>query len=408
MNTLANITSALAILSLAACNGVAPATENVELTDGPPMEDIITPMDEALNCLKGRIATGLTFGVGAIPDKTGRESFQDGGTGKFVSQGAGDIVQSALFKTGVKLINRRDFGVPLVESQWGIRDMKLQQPVHLYVSGSINSLDFIPGGGATLTVGGVGPRYRQNRILVGLDMSITNTSNGQVLANIPLQKQIFADEIGVTSYRFFGTTLIDLDAGNQQREAMNFALRQMLYLATFELLTQLMPAEKYVECAVLVEDSVGKVSGSQTSADQLRAYEDQVEEEQLIASRKNSAAQGPTDPAPQGEAPIKPQEGASVEPAILNEETVDEVQVSELPPAAEQGVDPGEGVAELSAGSFCKDGTGTAVAGMACGDASLGVAPASASEFGSPAVGQVEPEAEGSRAREAALSPTSG
>jgi curli biogenesis system outer membrane secretion channel CsgG len=404
MNTLANITSALAILSLAACNGVAPATENLELTEGPPIEDIVTPMDEALSCLKGRIATSLTFGVGAIPDKTGRESFQDGGTGKFVSQGAGDIIQSALFKTGVKLINRRDFGVPLVEAQWGIRDMKLQQPVHLYVSGSINSLDFIPGGGATLAIGGVGPRYRQNRILVGLDMSITNTSNGQVLANIPLQKQIFADEIGVTSYRFFGTTLVDFDAGNQQREAMNFALRQMLYLATFELLTQLMPAEKYVECAVLVEDSVGKVSGSQTSADQLRAYEDQVAEEQLIASRKNSAEQAPTTPATQGDIPLEPQEGASIEPAILN----DEADVVENAQAAAPGVDPGADAAELTAGSFCKDGTGTAVAGMACGDASLGAAPVSASDFGAPAVGQVEPETEGSRAREAALSPSNG
>ncbi|MCH8466169.1 MAG: hypothetical protein LAT78_06320 [Roseinatronobacter sp.] len=244
-----------------------PSNRDVDLVEGPPIVDVITSFDEALSCMQGRISPSLTFAVGQIPDNTGKEQHNDGGTGRFVTQGASDIVQSALFKTGVTLLNRREMSIILGEGQWGIRDVRAMTPTNFYISGSINSLDFIPGGGSFLSVGGVGPRYRQNRILIALDLSVTNTQNGQIVASIPLQKQIFADELGITSARIFGTTLIDFDAGAQQREAVNFALRQMLYFATFELLSQMMPARTYAECRDLISDTMGSIEGERTSAE---------------------------------------------------------------------------------------------------------------------------------------------
>ena len=61
---------------------------------------------------------------------TGRESYNDGGAGKYVSQGAADIVQSALFKSGVTIVNRRSMGIPQTEARWGLRDIKGQMPVN--------------------------------------------------------------------------------------------------------------------------------------------------------------------------------------------------------------------------------------------------------------------------------------
>ena len=259
-------------LVLAGCAPGALTPKNVDapLVKGPPITDIDTPFDEALSCLDGRIQSQITFAVGQVVDNTGKEQFADGGTGKFVSQGAGDMVQSALFRAGVTLINRRDPNVAIVESNWGIRDLKHQIPVNFYVSGSINSLDFIPGGGVSVSVAGVGPRARQSRILIGIDLTMTDAYSGRIVASIPLQKQIYSSEVGVSGGRFFGPLLLELELGGMQREALHFALRQMLNLATFELLTQLMAANSYGECLDLISVLDGEIRNTNGSSARTR------------------------------------------------------------------------------------------------------------------------------------------
>lgn len=241
-----------AILLLAGCGGTigtfAPVTRNVDLPEGPPVEEIVTIFDDALQCLRGHIPAGLTFAVGEVVDATGRESYSDGGTGRFISQGAGEMVQSSLFRTGAAVVNRRDPAIAVMETQWGIRDIQRQLPVNFYISGSINSLDFIPGGGASISVAGVGPSYRQSRILVGLDLSMTDALTGRIVASVPLQRQMFSREVGASVGRFFGDTLVSLEAGGQEREAVHFVLRQMLSLATFELVGQVANEAAYLNC----------------------------------------------------------------------------------------------------------------------------------------------------------------
>jgi len=259
-------------LILAGCTPGAMTPKNIDapLVQGPPITDIDTPFDEALSCLDGRIQSQITFAVGQVVDHTGKETFADGGTGKFVSQGAGDMVQSALFRAGVTLINRRDPNVAIAESNWGIRDLKHQTPVNFYVSGSINSLDFIPGGGASMSVAGVGPRARQSRILIGIDLTMTDAYSGHIVSSIPLQKQIYSSEVGVSGGRFFGQLLLELELGGMQREALHFALRQMLNLATFELLTQLMAADTHEECLDLISSLDGEVRNANGSSARTR------------------------------------------------------------------------------------------------------------------------------------------
>ena len=136
------------------------------------------------------------FGGRDLWDQTGKEQFSDGGNGKFVTQGAGDIVQSALFRAGTTVLNRRDPRIMETEVKWGIRDGRRIVPTNFYITGSINSLDFLPGAGFDVKVAGEGAQYRQHRILVGLDLSMTEANTGRVVANVPLQKQIFASEAG--------------------------------------------------------------------------------------------------------------------------------------------------------------------------------------------------------------------
>lgn len=208
------------------------------------------------------INRNFTFAVGAVLDQTGKEQLTDGGAGRFVTQGAGDIIQSALFKAGTSLVNRRDPRVIVSELQWGLLDSASLLPASFHITGSINSLDFIPGSGFDVSISGIGPRYRQHRILVGLDLAVTETATGRIVANVPLQKQVYAEEFGVGIGRFFGDTLVSLDVGGQNREALHFALREMLNLATFELLTQMMPASEWQHCEARLE----RVHGPQAVA----------------------------------------------------------------------------------------------------------------------------------------------
>ena len=283
---------------------------NVAMSEGPPIEDVVTAFDEALSCLRGKVRPEVIFAVGQVIDHTGKENYSEGGSGKFVSQGAGEMVQSALYRAGVSVVNRRDPNIAIVESNWGIRDIKRQVPVNFYISGSINSLDFIPGGGAEVSIAGIGPRYRQNRILIGLDLTMTDAYTGRVVGSVPLQKQIFAREVGVSAGRFFGETLVTMDAGGMVREAVHFALRQMLSLATFELLGQIMNPSIYDACRAEVNSFAGSVSHTGTGdrnamAAALKAAKE-ASAEALLVEVKNPQPPAPPAQPGQPQRPVAP------------------------------------------------------------------------------------------------------
>ena len=252
--------SAASCMALAACDaGIpgsnTPSQDSADLVVGPPVEAISTPFDDALSCLGGKVSDDLTFSVGNVTDATGKEQYSDGGSGKFITQGSGDMLQSALFGAGVTVLNRRDPSVPLAEVNWGIRDISTQLSSDFYITGSINSLDFIPGGGTQIGVAGVGPRWRQSRILVGIDLAMTSAHDGRIVANSAIQKQLYAKEIGFSVGRFLNDTLVIAETGGSEREALHHTLRQVLNYATFDLLAQVAKREDAATCFELVAAS---------------------------------------------------------------------------------------------------------------------------------------------------------
>lgn len=271
--------------------GIAvPQNADEPLLKGPAVVDVVTPFDRALACLDGRInREALRFSVGSVIDATGKEQVTDGGAGKFVTQGAGDIVQSALFLAGAAVVNRRDPRIIDNEVKWGLLDIKQQAVSTFFITGSINSLDFLPGSGFDLQIAGIGPRLRQNRILVGLDLSLTETRTGRIVANVPLQKQVLSSEDGFGMGRFFGSTLVSMDIGGKEREALNLVLRQMLNLATFELLTQVMPPEKYADCMQLIEVVDGVTENSRSNRN-LKQYLQAQAKAAALATKNQATA----------------------------------------------------------------------------------------------------------------------
>lgn len=247
----------VAATGLSGCVKLPPSVlddnrENAALVEGPPVERIVTPFDAALACVKGRISPEVVFSVGAIADNTGKEQYADGGSGKYISQGAGDMVQSALFTAGLTVVNRRDPNIVLAESNWGLRPIGQQIPTDFFITGSVTSLDFIPGGGGRVEVAGVGPRYRQSRILIGLDLALTAAHSGKIVGNAAVQKQLYAEELGFSTNRFLGEALLAVDIGAMEREAVHLALRQALSFATLSLLVQVMPDSAARDCATQI------------------------------------------------------------------------------------------------------------------------------------------------------------
>lgn len=311
--------------------GCTVPSQNLALVEGPAVMDVVTPFDDALACLDGKVDKRLGFAVGNIPDGTGREAFNGEGAGKFVTQSAGDIVQSALFKTGVKVINRRDVGSTALEANWGLRNLKTQLPAHFAVTGSVNSLDFIPGGGVFVNVAGYGGRYRQNRILVGLDLAMTNVATGQIVANIALRKQIVADEAGLFGTAFTDDKILDGDIGGMRREALNDALRTMLQLATYELLIQLMPPAKHSECTQLIDPRYGKVTGAKTAGQQY------IEYQEAQAAAEEAAAQAAALAATA--AALRPvEEGQAAQDSLGDAEAASAEAAEEAAPVEEEDV----------------------------------------------------------------------
>lgn len=221
---------------------VAATNKNVDLVQGPPVQSITTPYDELVRCISENDAMVGTWAVGEIQDQTGKTSLDNDGTGKFISQGAGDMMQTMLLNAGAEsTVNRRDPRPSVLEVRWGIRKSNTYKPSDFYITGSINTLDFLPGAAAEVLVAGIGPRYRQNRTVVGLDLHLTNTETTEVVSAVNISKQIFAEEAGFGIGRFFGTTLINIDLNGGNREPLQLSLRSMLQYGLYKLLIEQSP-----------------------------------------------------------------------------------------------------------------------------------------------------------------------
>ncbi len=337
---------------LTGCTGLAPSNKKpVSLVQGPPITDIFTPFDMALSCLKGQLRSDVSFSVGAILDQTGKDVVTNGGSGKMVTQGAGDMVQSALFQAGVSLMNRRDPRIIESEAKWGIRDPRQIQASDYYVTGSINSLDFIPGGGFDMQIAGVGPNYSQTRIMVGLDLSLTDTRSSKVVGNVSLQKQIAAQDYGLSAGRFAGRTLLNIQIGKGEREATNFALRQMLNLATFELLSQVVPPAVFESCRAQIPPEFGQLNltrssvalhkiqknQQQNSTASSSAVQESVSSQADSSNEKNKSTNSPskdTKPPKQKESEVI--QNPEAEPEMSKQDLIKYISKKQHPPSSNE------------------------------------------------------------------------
>lgn len=222
-----------------------------------PVTDNRTPYSRCLESLAAIPANNLpVFSVGEVADKTG--TFEKEGLSRELTQGATEMVISALHKTGkVRLQERWDLRVPLAEMKLASQGLLQGRAANEYriapsdfiLIGALTELNYnIFSGGAGLSISGIGGSGRNVVINVALDLRVVNPRTFEVPYVASLQKQIYGYEIEANIFRFFGTELVQLEGGNIQNEPLQLGVRSVAEMAVYQIMTDYLGLPKDQEC----------------------------------------------------------------------------------------------------------------------------------------------------------------
>lgn len=248
-------------LAVAGCSDTGPYPETgVKPLISFPVTNNDTPYSQCLESL-GRVPGNNlpVFAVGEVADKTGQIDRTN--NSYVLSQGITEMVMSALYKTHkVKLVERFDLRIPLAEAKMVETKMAVRpgpatrSPVRasdFVVMGALSELNFnIVSEGAGLWVGGAGLGGRTVIINVGLELRVVNSRTFDVVYVSSLQKQILGYQVEANVFRFFGTQLVEFDAGRIQNEPLQLGVRSVVEMAVYQIMTDYLGLPGKSECAL--------------------------------------------------------------------------------------------------------------------------------------------------------------
>ena len=361
----------LSLFLLAGCEPIPKVKLSGEdqypLISGPIATVNFTPVHRALSCMRGKLSSRDEFkpiyvAVGNIKDLTGKMGV--GETGAVVTRGASLMMISALGKMGgkIKLAERFDPSVANLEFDYIRKRYLGDGSLHLirdktgaprrvdwlpytggsvqksdyYITGGITELNYnIYSGGAEFRIKGGGPKRRVFAMNVGADLRIVRTSTLEVVKAVSLQKQLVGYEAGVDLFRFFGSTLFEINAGEKVQEPMQLGVRAIMELGAIELIstvTKVSP-DDCVKLATEWEKKEAKKEEGRTGEDGEDLKEPPVITEagaqtglgRALASKAKEAASAPVEEPPAS--PIAPI------PAAPEEKEPEEEKPAEAAPA---------------------------------------------------------------------------
>ena len=259
--------SIMSALALAGCASVPPdlGSAGVKPSFSYAVTNNDTPYSQcltALSKLNVKTARLPVFSVGEVADKTGQVNTDN--NSHALSQGASEMVISALHKTGkVHQVERLDLRIPLAEVKLA-EQKKLTRTEKEYgklpasdfiLVGALTELNYnIVSGGARLFIKGIGGGARTVIINVALDLRVVDARTFQVLYVSSLQKQIFGYEVEANVFRFFGNTLVELDAGAIRNEPLQLGVRSVVEMAVHQIMTDFLGLPKDEGCDLVKND----------------------------------------------------------------------------------------------------------------------------------------------------------
>jgi len=253
---------AIALMTMTACANNSPrmfGSENgVEPLFSFPVTDNRTPYSSCLASLAHLQGYSKlpTISVGEVADKTG--TFEREGLSRELTQGATEMVMSALFKTGkARLQERWDVRVPMAEMKLASQNMLVGRNYSDYkinasdfvIVGAITELNYnIISGGVGLGISGIGASTRAVVINVALDLRVINPLTFEVPYITSLQKQIYGVEVDANVFRFFGTELVEFEAGGIRNEPLQLGVRSVVEMAVYQIMTDFLKLPDVDDC----------------------------------------------------------------------------------------------------------------------------------------------------------------
>jgi curli biogenesis system outer membrane secretion channel CsgG len=231
-----------------------------------------TPYSAALVCLSQYAqhygVRAPRIAVGRIADYTGKA--EDNG-GREITQGASLMAISALAKAGAPLVERYDTSVSELELKYANNKLisdtpdapapgapDAPQPYRKIMAGQVPGSDFYLIGGITelnynIRSSGVdaqggkqnatqgtgiatGQLYVMN---VGVDLRLVETKTMEVVDVVSYQKQIIGRQVGLGLFKFFGSNVIDVSAGEGGLEPIQLAVRAVIERSVLEMMANL-------------------------------------------------------------------------------------------------------------------------------------------------------------------------
>jgi len=247
-------------LALTGCVATGQESQGIKPLYTYPVTTNETPYSRCLKDLASIKGNNLpVFSVGEVADKTGQINYDE--NGHVVSQGISEMTVSALYKTGkVNLVERLDLRIPLAEVKLAEQG-RLNRDISVFkdlpasdfvVVGALTELNYnIASGGARLSVKGIGGGVRTVVINVALDMRVIDAKNFAVRYVSTLQKQIYGFEVEANVFRFFGNTLVELEAGSVRNEPLQLGVRSVVEMGVYQIMTDFLGLPSSKSCTLV-------------------------------------------------------------------------------------------------------------------------------------------------------------
>ncbi len=252
--------AAAVLLAIALLVG-APAAENPAEEPQEPeavMQEIRDSADEILTT-RSNVTTAtqllaslpdpeskVGIAVYEIADKTGQYVGHMGARSSVVSQGATEMVVTALKRSRqFAILDRIRFSDIMNE-----KDLKRYDRLAAGEGpqlGELTGADYVLSGAVTeyqvdrdtgglgLTVAGRGGSVEFARATCAIDLRVTDTTTGEVVWTQSLKGEILGEKVGLQVFSFMGQNIVEFETGRGKQQVINLVARTLFEEAVFKL-----------------------------------------------------------------------------------------------------------------------------------------------------------------------------
>lgn len=188
--------------------------------------------------------------VYVIEDKTGQNKVEGGAVSRVVSQGATEMLISALMRSRQFVVLDR------VRFNEVIQEQNLQTSGRLLPGagpeiGKMIGADYILSGAVTeyqvdketgglgLVIAGKGGSTEYARATTAIDLRLTDVTTGEVVWAESLRGEVLGEQVGFQVFSFLGKNIVEFETGEGMQEVVNLVLRTLLEEAVFKLVQHL-------------------------------------------------------------------------------------------------------------------------------------------------------------------------